>query len=126
MGLNPNCLSVEIKLGLDPSFWDSQFLTYWFAEFWSLIGGGLVSSTLKKLLQSKAEIDSVSGFLFRSRFNWIMEEGLQQQQKGSSVYNQATSYGYGSSLDYDQSEDIESAARNALLREQVDYFCFFR
>uniref|UniRef100_A0A1J3IE88 Polyglutamine-binding protein 1 n=2 Tax=Noccaea caerulescens TaxID=107243 RepID=A0A1J3IE88_NOCCA len=47
-----------------------------------------------------------------------MEEGLQQQQKGSSVYNQATSYGYGSSLAYDQSEDIESAARNALLREQ--------
>ncbi|CAA7017977.1 unnamed protein product [Microthlaspi erraticum] len=48
-----------------------------------------------------------------------MEEGLQQQQKGSSVYNQATTeYGYGSSLAYDQSEDIESAARNALLREQ--------
>lgn len=53
-----------------------------------------------------------------------MEEGLQQQQEGSSVYNQAASYGYGSSLAYDQSEDIESAARNALLREQVHFFLF--
>lgn len=39
-----------------------------------------------------------------------MGEELQQQQNNSSTY------GYGSSL------DIESAASNALLREQVCYF----
>ncbi|ESQ37148.1 hypothetical protein EUTSA_v10002504mg [Eutrema salsugineum] len=36
----------------------------------------------------------------------------------SSVHNQSTSYGYESSFAYNQSEDVESAARNALLREQ--------
>ncbi|CAH2058575.1 unnamed protein product [Thlaspi arvense] len=41
-----------------------------------------------------------------------------QEQNSSSVYNQESSYGYGSSLAYDQSEDVESAARNAVLREQ--------
>ncbi|KFK36956.1 hypothetical protein AALP_AA4G194400 [Arabis alpina] len=43
-----------------------------------------------------------------------------QQEKGSSVYNQSSSssYGYGSSLAYNQSEDIESAVSNAVLREQ--------
>ncbi|KAL1220122.1 hypothetical protein V5N11_035055 [Cardamine amara subsp. amara] len=46
-----------------------------------------------------------------------MEEELQHQN-GSSVSNQASNYGYGSSLVYNQSEDIESAASNALLREQ--------
>lgn len=49
-----------------------------------------------------------------------MGEELQQQQNNSSLYNQSASstYGYGSSLAYNQSVDIESAASNALLREQ--------
>lgn len=50
-----------------------------------------------------------------------------QQHSVSSVYSHqaSSSYGYGSSLVYDQSEDIESAARNAVLREQVRGFLFF-
>jgi hypothetical protein len=44
-----------------------------------------------------------------------MGEELQYQQNGSSV---TSNYGYGSSLAYDQSQDIESAANTALLREQ--------
>nr|AAM64998.1 unknown [Arabidopsis thaliana] len=44
-----------------------------------------------------------------------MGEELQHQQNGSSV---TSNYGYGSSLAYDQSQDIESAANTALLREQ--------
>ncbi|KAG7531655.1 WW domain [Arabidopsis suecica] len=42
-----------------------------------------------------------------------MGEELQHQQN-----NQTSNYGIGSSLAYDQSQDIESAATNALLREQ--------
>ncbi|XP_010505864.1 PREDICTED: polyglutamine-binding protein 1-like [Camelina sativa] len=45
-----------------------------------------------------------------------MGEELQHHQNGSSAHNQTTNYGYGSSLAYDQ--DVESAASNALLREQ--------
>lgn len=52
-----------------------------------------------------------------------MEEE-HQHQNGSSVHNQTTNYGYGSSLAYAQSQDIESAASNALLREQVHITLF--
>ncbi|CAN8317776.1 unnamed protein product [Cochlearia groenlandica] len=47
-----------------------------------------------------------------------MEGGLQQHQNGASGYNHTSPYGYGSSVPYDQSQDIESAGRNVLLREQ--------
>lgn len=47
-----------------------------------------------------------------------------QHQNGSSVHHQTPSCGFGNSLAYDQSQDIESAASNALLREQVQIFVF--